>query len=220
MKLDVDSKQRLMTTCYMFLEFYKIIMGTFLVVFVPQKCGDEICSMTDNFFNGTIINSAGNICNFVTFSSIGTLYFIEMRRENWCIKYLDIDESLPTDNLDEEIERYPEYKIQMNRLNSYYIRSVYFALFMMVTNFVVSGVTVYQSYAGSNSVSTFISFFMLVSMKLYSAWGVGTLSIRDERANSAYLKEPKTYNTIDVDFKIEEQDPLVESKVDVNVREI
>ena len=49
MKLDVDSKQRLMTTCYMFLEFYKIIMGTFLVVFVPQKCGDEICSMTDNF---------------------------------------------------------------------------------------------------------------------------------------------------------------------------
>ena len=65
---------------------YKIIMGTFLVVFVPQKCGDEICSMTDNFFNGTIINSAGNICNFVTFSSIGTLYFIEMRRENWCIK--------------------------------------------------------------------------------------------------------------------------------------
>ena len=57
-------------------------------------------------------------------------------------------------------------------------------------------------------------------MKLYSAWGVGRLSIRDERANSAYLKEPKTYNTIDSDFKIEEQDPLVESKVDVNVREI
>ena len=214
MKLDVDSKQRLMTTCYMFLEFYKIIMGTFLVVFVPQKCGDEICSMTDNFFNGTIINSAGNICNFVTFSSIGTLYFVEMRRENWCIKYLDMDESLSTDNLDEEIERYPDYKIHMKRLNNYYIKSVYFALVMMVTNFVVSGVTVYQSYAGSNSVSTFISFFMLVSMKLYSSWSVGSLSIRDERANSAYLKEPKTYNTIDVDFKIE--DLLVtESKVDV-----
>ena len=214
MKLDVDSKQRLMTTCYMFLEFYKIIMGTFLVVFVPQKCGDEICSMTDNFFNGTIINSAGNICNFVTFSSIGTLYIIEMRRENWCIKYLDMDESLSTDNLDEEIERYPDYKTHMKRLNNYYIKSVYFALVMMVTNFVVSGVTVYQSYAGSNSVSTFISFFMLVSMKLYSSWSVGSLSIRDERANSAYLKEPKTYNTIDVDFKIE--DLLVaESKVDV-----
>ena len=214
MKLDVDSKQRLMTTCYMFLEFYKIIMGTFLVVFVPQKCGDEICSMTDNFFNGTIINSAGNICNFVTFSSIGTLYFVEMRRENWCIKYLDMDESLSTDNLDEEIERYPDYKTHMKRLNNYYIKSVYFALVMMVTNFVVSGVTVYQSYAGSNSVSTFISFFMLVSMKLYSSWSVGSLSIRDERANSAYLKEPKTYNTIDVDFKIE--DLLVaESKVDV-----
>ena len=118
------------------------------------------------------------------------------------------------DNLDEEIERYPDYKTHMKRLNNYYIKSVYFALVMMVTNFVVSGVTVYQSYAGSNSVSTFISFFMLVTMKLYSSWSVGSLSIRDERANSAYLKEPKTYNTIDVDFKIE--DLLVtESKVDV-----
>lgn len=215
MKLDVDNKQRLMTTCYMFLELYKIVMGTFLVVFVPQRCGDDICSMNDNFFNGTIINNAGNICNFVTFSSIGTLYFIEMRRENWCIKYLDIDETLSTDNLDVEIERYPEYKIQMNQLNNSYIKSVYFALIMMCINFIVSGFVVYRSYAGSNSVSTFVSFFMLVSMKLYSALNVGTLSIRDERANSAYLREPKTYNTIDADFKIQcgDQPFIVETEV-------
>ena len=104
MKLDVDNKQRLMTFLSMSLEFYKVVMGTFLVVFVPQKCEDGVCNMTDNFFNGTILNSAGNICNFVTFTSVGTLYFIELKRENWCIKYLDIDDSISTNNLDEEIE--------------------------------------------------------------------------------------------------------------------
>jgi hypothetical protein len=31
---------------------------------------------------------------------------------------------------------------------------------------------------------------------------VGRLSIKDERANSAYMKEHKTYNTIDEDYKI------------------
>ena len=49
MKLDVDSKQRIMTAFYMILEFYKIIMGTFLVVFVPQQCGDQLCTATENF---------------------------------------------------------------------------------------------------------------------------------------------------------------------------
>ena len=104
MKLDVDTKQRIMTWTYMMMEIYKVLMGTFLVIFVPQKCGNRICGATDNFFNGSIINSVGNISNFVTFSSIGTLYFIEMKRENWCIKYLDIDDNKSSNNLDEEIE--------------------------------------------------------------------------------------------------------------------
>ena len=204
MKVDTDTKQRITTFFSMCLEFYKVIMGTFLVVFVPQQCNDNICTMSENFFNGSNLNTAGNVCNFVTFTSIGTLYFIELKRENWCIQYLDIDDEKSTNNLDIEIEAYPNYKAQMACLNTHYIRSVYVALFMMTTNFVVSGVTVYQSYTGTNSITTFLSFFMLVFMKLYSSWTVGALSIKDERANSAYMKEPKTYNTIDTDYRIED----------------
>lgn len=204
MKVDTDTKQRITTFFSMCLEFYKVLMGTFLVIFVPQQCNDDICTMSENFFNGTILNTAGNVCNFITFTSIGTLYFIELKRENWCIQYLDIDDEKSTNNLDTEIESYPKYKAQMARLNTHYIRSVYAALFMMITNFVLSGVTVYQSYTGTNSITTFLSFFMLVFMKLYSSWTVGDLSIKDERANSAYMKEPKTYNTIDADYRIED----------------
>lgn len=39
-------------------------------------------------------------------------------------------------------------------------------------------------------------------MKLYSAYNVGTISVKDERANSAYMKMPKTYNTIDEDHRL------------------
>ncbi len=213
MKLDVDTKQRIMTWTYMMMEIYKVLMGTFLVIFVPQKCGNRICGATDNFFNGSIINSVGNISNFVTFSSIGTLYFIEMKRENWCIKYLDIDDNKSSNNLDEEIEKYPKYKHEMHQLNRKYLNCTYAALFLMVANFIISGFTVYQSYAGPNSVTTFISFFMLVSLKLYSSWNVGALSVKYERANSAYLREPKTYNTIDEDFRILNEENTVDIEI-------
>lgn len=213
MKLDVDTKQRIMTWTYMMMEIYKVLMGTFLVIFVPQKCGNRICGATDNFFNGSIINSVGNISNFVTFSSIGTLYFIEMKRENWCIKYLDIDDNKSSNNLDEEIEKYPKYKHEMHQLNRKYLNCTYAALFLMVANFIISGFTVYQSYAGPNSITTFISFFMLVSLKLYSSWNVGALSVKHERANSAYLREPKTYNTIDEDFRILDEENTVDIEI-------
>ena len=213
MKVDVDTKQRIMTAIFMILEFYKIVMGTFLIVFVPQKCDDKICTMTQNFFNNKLLNTFGNASNFVTFSSVLTLYVLEYQRENWCIKYLDIDDEKSTNNLDTEIEAYPKYKIKMNKLNKNYLRSVYISTFLMIVNFIISGITVYQSYAGTNSITSFVSFFMLVSMKLYSALTVGRLSLKNERANSAYLKEPKTYNTIDVDYRIENIQPE-EEKID------
>jgi len=218
MKIDVDTKQRLMTTIFMILEFYKILMGTFLVVFVPQMCDDKICTMTQNFFNSNLLNTVGNASNFVTFSSVLTLYILEYQRENWCIKYLDIDDEKSTNNLDTEIEAYPQYKIKMNQLNKNYLRSVYISIFLMITNFIISGFTVYQTYTGPNSITSFVSFFMLVSMKLYSAFTVGRLSIKNERANSAYLKEPKTYNTIDVDFRIEDIQS-VETKDDLEMKD-
>ena len=181
MKLSVDSKQRLTTVLLMCLEFYKVVMGTFLVVFVPQDCNGTVCSLTDNFYKDEPLNYAGNACNFITFASIGTLYFIEV--------------------------------------NNNYVSATYAAVFMMIVNFVVSGFTVYQTYAGPNSITSFLSFFMLVSMKLYNAWTIGRLSIKDERANSAYMKEPKTYNTIDEDYRIVSDDNESLTSVEVVVEE-
>ena len=218
-QITVDSKQRITTLLLMCLEFYKVIMGTFLIVFVPQDCNGTICTATENFFKEGNLYFGGNVCNFITFSAIGTLYFIEVKRENWCIQYLDIDDEKCTTNLDTEIEAYPKFKIEMNKLNNYYVNATYFAVLMMCINFIVSGFTVYQTYTGSNSITSFVSFFLLVSMKLYNAWTIGRLSIKDERANSAYMKEPKTYNTIDEDYRIVSDDNESLTSIDVDVSE-
>ena len=61
MKVTADTQQRIKTVLSMCLEFYKVLMGTFLVVFVPQQCNDQICSMSENFYNGSTLNYVGNI---------------------------------------------------------------------------------------------------------------------------------------------------------------
>ena len=72
----------------MLLEFYKVTMGTFLVIFVPQQCGDDVCSLSDNFSNDAPLNRAAIACNFAAFATVLGFYAVEIKRENWCIKFV------------------------------------------------------------------------------------------------------------------------------------
>jgi len=218
MKLSVDSKQRVTTTCLMFLEFYKILMATFLVLFVPQKCENEVCTITENFFKRDPAHLAALISNFTTFVSVLYFYYIEMNRENWCIKYLDIDLTKPNNYLDDEIEAYPKYKKQMNQLNKSYLKSMYASSTLLVINFGISGTAIGFDYVGTNTITTMVSFFLLISSKLYSAYVTGTDSVKKERALSAYMKTAKTYNTIDEDFRITET-PTTTENIVISVEE-
>lgn len=201
MKLTVDNKQRISTGLNFILEFYKVLMGTFLISFVPQSCGDHVCSITENIYNTEPLHLAGNIMNLLTFICVLEFYRSELTRENWCIKYLDIDHDKPTNNLDDEIELYPEYKDKMKSLNTYYLQVTYAAIGMLMLNFVLSSVAIGYDYVGTNTLTSLISFFILVTTKVSSAYGVGRKSVDEEHALSAYLKTAKTYNTIDADYR-------------------
>ena len=82
MKLSVDNQQRLTASAIMLLEFYKVTMGTFLVIFVPQQCGDEVCSLYDNLTNDFFLNRAALACNFAAFVMVLGFYGIEIKRES------------------------------------------------------------------------------------------------------------------------------------------
>ncbi len=218
MKLSVDSKQRVTTTCLMFLEFYKILMATFLVLFVPQKCDEEVCTITQNYYKRDPVHFAALLSNFITFVSVLYFYYVELKRENWCIKYLDIDLTKPNNYLDDEIEAYPAYKKQMNQLNKKYLKSMYVSSTLLVVNFGISGTAIGFDYVGTNTITTMVSFLLLISNKLYSAYVTGTDSVKKERALSAYMKTAKTYNTVDEDFKITET-PATTENIVISVEE-
>jgi hypothetical protein len=194
--MDVDTKQRIQSGLVFLLEFYKVLMGTLLILFVPQRCGDDrhLCTFRES-------ETACLVVNCVSCLMMLQLYYIELRRENWCIKYLDIDPAKPNNNLDTEIEKYPEYKERMLAINTKYRRSAVACAAAQVANILMSTVYIGLRWAGTMSLTPLVSYVILMASKLYSTYFVSTASIKKERAFSAYLTIAKTYNTIDADFK-------------------
>jgi len=126
---------------------------------------------------------------------------MEVKRENWCINYLDIDYSKASDNLDIEIEEYPVFKRRMRQLNKNYDTLVKACSVTQLFNIAISVADVGRSWAGSASFTPMLSYILLIASKLYTTYTVSTASLKSERAYSAYLTEPKTYNTIDKDHQ-------------------
>jgi hypothetical protein len=202
MHLTSDNKQRIAVSLSFLLEFYKVVMGTFLTIFVPQNCGEKTCSISDNVYNTNGIHLSATSFNFITFIVVLYFYVIEMKREYWSIEHLDIDVRKPNNYLDTEIEYYPNIKNEMIKLNYKYLYATNAAIIFLILNFIISTVSIYYHFAGITSLNSIASFLLLLSMKIKKAYFISHETIYNERKLSAYMNEPKTYNTIDTHYKI------------------
>ncbi len=201
MRIDVDNQQRIKTGAAFVLEFYKIIMGAFLTVFVPRSCEEGVCTLTQNINDEDSLHRVALGFNAFSFLTFLAFYTVELRRENWCIKYLDIDPEKPNEFLDDEIENYPMIKKEMGDLNLLYKRVTDICLGAQTLNVCVSLADISDRWAGAATLTPLLSYILLVFMKLFSAKTMSKSAVEDERAFSAYLTGPKTYNTIDEDHR-------------------
>ena len=201
MKLTLDTKQRITSGFTFLLEFYKVLMGSFITIFVPHQCGDHLCSMKDDLSGDDAFRTFCVTFNFLSCLMLMELYFIELRRENWCITYLDIDPKQPNNNLDMEIEDYPKIKEEMKSINQKYKKRALICVGAQSLNILTSTIDAGLHWAGPIALGPLISYIILMLTKLYNTYFISTTSLKKERAYSAYLTTSKTYNTIDEDHK-------------------
>jgi hypothetical protein len=207
---DRDTSFRAKAAVMFALEFYKVMMGTMLTVFVPHHCVSgmaDVCTLTQVFSqvkeseNWTRRLAVG--MNFATLVSVAVLYGFELYRENWIIEHLDVDCTKPNDNLDREIEAYPEIKHTMHFLNHHYRRTSEAVFWLVVFNFSMSGIYIYSGYsAGGATLTAMLSYLLLVMLKLYTTRTNALASVRHERAFSAYITTHRTFNVIDPDYRL------------------
>lgn len=60
---DPDFMQKVDATISFVTELYRVLMGTMLLVFVPQNCGEQTCSTIEFMFNTNSTYSANSVCN-------------------------------------------------------------------------------------------------------------------------------------------------------------
>ena len=220
MKVSTDNMQRLKSGMLFLLEFYKVLMGTLLLVFIPQDCGSHSCSINENIYSVGIFRNIVKFYNFITLLAVFLFYVIELKRENWCIEYLDIDVSKPNNNLDEEIEKYPNIKKNMNNLNRIYYKLTLISIYAVFLNFLLYCIYIIHNNYGANTFTSLLSFGMLVLMKLFSAFNISKKSIKDEHAYSAFMKTAITFNVIDDNYIIIEKNSNNNEDTETNQKDI
>ena len=79
-------------------ELYKVMISSFLILFVPQKCEDHVCQLNENLVLENDLYNTGLVLNFITMFSFIIFYFFEIKRENRLISYLEVNKSIHFDN--------------------------------------------------------------------------------------------------------------------------
>ncbi len=196
MKINNDTKERIKVALIFGLEVYKIAMGSFLSIFIPHTCDEEVseCNMS---LSSTVLGRAAFGLNAVAFTSICALYAIELTRENFCIKHLDINPDLPDTHL---ATIAPEsLKTKLIAWNDLYWRAASVGMVLTTSNVAVSSVFLANHYESSNTITTLLSFSILVFMKLLRSYSMAKKSKHSLRAFSAYMTEFTSFNALDPD---------------------
>ena len=93
-------------------------------LFIPQSCGDKMCSLQENYDNSELYHKSLFYCNSISMFLFFCSYAIELWREEWCVKYLDIDNNYSDNGLKEIIVKEKKLDNYMDRVNKYYYNMV------------------------------------------------------------------------------------------------
>lgn len=223
MIIDQDIVQRIKVTGIFMLQFYKVLTGTMLTLFVPQACrqseeimdgssiiipeGVRICSITENFENNELYHRFTLYFNMLSFFCFIYVYILELQRENWSIKYLDVDKDKSDNALKSIIVNEPKLDKKMDRLNKLYFYGLSVTSIIYMINMILMINILYQGYHSASTLSCFISFTLLVTMKLYNSLSIAYKSFKDDTMLSAFLTEFVSFNVLDKDYISENNNP-------------
>jgi hypothetical protein len=196
-----DFTQKLNSSITFVLELYRVLMGSLLLMFVPQKCGDHSCGSTELMFTdaGAAYN-ANYVINFFTIGSFLSLYIFEFRREHKMIDYLDVNPKFASDNtsVGNALMLLPEKRRNIIlSLDHNYQLATYLSMFFFILNTIFSGCSVYDKYLDSKTSSVFFTNIIFLATKLIDANALA--NTETNIFYSAYLKNRVQYNYVDPD---------------------
>lgn len=198
-----DTKQRIKVIGIFLLQIYKITTGTMMSLFIPQSCGDRMCTLTENYENSELYHKTLFYWNTFSMFLFLLCYSVELHREEWCVKYLDIDNNFPDNSLKEIIVKEKDLDKKMDKLNKYYYDILIGTTITYFINMLLTIKMINDNYHSNSTISCFMSFSLLVLMKIYNSWNVAYQSVKNDKMMSAYMCEFVSFNVLDTDYVLE-----------------
>jgi len=204
---DQDFKQKSAVYIGFLLELYRVIMGSMLVIFVPQSCGDHICGMFENntvvpevYTTAIVMNAYSLVCFLI-------MYIVEIKRENRLISYLEVDKHLPFDNdsIEDALVKLPDDKhASILAYDGYYLHSGYLALSAFVLNAGISGYVVFVNYLDDKTMTVYLTNILFMALKVKETYDI--VNTKKNIFYSAYLTDRIQFNAVDKDHMLETED--------------
>ena len=199
-----DNYQKLSVASALVLEMYRVITSSLLILFVPQSCKGELCSIQDNLkWNQNHHTYNYGIClNFITLFTFSSLYYIELKRENRLIKYLDVNPDIPFSNVavKKTLENISiEKRNKILSIDKYYQRISYISIGIFILNTISSSIIINRYYLGSQTTTTLITSLLFMLTKLINVYQVSKTD--DHIFYSAYMKTFVQFNDLDKNHK-------------------
>lgn len=201
-----DSKQKIGIFFGFILQIYRVIVGSFLSVFVPQSCDGSLCTMSQNIMASGIYNIFVLYFNLFTFLSFCIMYYFEIKRENRMIVYLDVNNTLPSNDaaVEQQLKKIPEEKL--NKL--YHLDKRYWQLGVTSTvcfllNLIFSTILVLTKYLDNNTIVVLLTNVLFIGTKLYTSYEV--INTSKNIFLSSYLTKKIQFNDVDPDKVIKQE---------------
>lgn len=197
---DQDFIQRTNVATILVLEMYRVLTGAFLILFVPQKCDEEICSINQNIYRDDIISQTALAFNSVTMVLFIFLYYIEVKRENKLINYLEVNFFKPRDNTSVEnalLELEANKKQIIWNYDNMYQKIGYSCSLFYILNAIISSIVIYSYYLDSKTITVYLTNILFMGFKVNDVY---TIVNTDKNIfYSAYMKNRVQFNDVDPD---------------------
>jgi hypothetical protein len=180
------------------LELYRVMISSLLIIFVPQKCDDHVCSLMENLHSENDIYFVGLIINYITCVSFIIMYMFEMRREEKLIKLLEVNNTISTDNdsVGKRLDIFTEEKRQkLFSVDRYYQNASYSVMLIYAVNILFSGIVINEYSLGNQTLVIFLTNLLFMITKLSNVYII--INTEKNIFFSAYLNTKVQFNDID-----------------------
>jgi hypothetical protein len=201
---DQNFNQRVGVLSTIIFEIYRVVMGAFLMVFVPQNCGGDICSMVQNVERNDTPSRGAIYLNSITLLSFLMLYIIEIQRENKLITYLDVNKFNSTDNKSVGIALLQLTPEKMNDIWDYdkmYQKSGYICISTFIINSVCCAFVINNHYLDTTTLTVFLTNVLFMGLKVSDVYSI--VNTKKNIFYSAYLKQRIQFNDVDVEHIVQ-----------------